>query len=176
MKTSDTEKLPLGSVVQLKNATNLVIVIGYNGTNGKPDSPKYDYIALQYPMGFVSPKFIYGFNTEQILKIFYSGEQSDKHLDFDLKNEFLPLGSIVKIRFHSERMLIVGYYPILSGSKEIYSYLAVPYSTGFINNSNYFFINRNIIKYVYSLGYVDLEASEFLKKLKIIKKEKNYEN
>lgn len=63
-------KLPLGSVVSLKNGDEIVI-IGYLTENARGDL--YDYIAVPYPSGLVKGVETVLVNFEAISKVIFEG-------------------------------------------------------------------------------------------------------
>ena len=68
----ESEFLPVGSVVLLKNATRPVVVIGYMMLE-EGSSEIWDYLACAYPIGVVGDQKNLLFKKEQIAKIIFKG-------------------------------------------------------------------------------------------------------
>lgn len=66
------KKLPIGSVVILKEGTKRIMVIGYSCIDINT-SQTYDYSACLYPEGLLSSDKILMFNHDQIEKVDYIG-------------------------------------------------------------------------------------------------------
>ena len=79
-------------------------------------------------------------------------------------NEFdkLPIGTLIKIRFNTGKLLIVGYRPIDSTTKKEYDYLTVDYPYGFVGKEEYTLVNADYIKSVIKMGYVSPESTSFI--------------
>ena len=87
--------LPLGSVVLLKNATKMVMVIGFVGKSKETGEKVFDYMGCMYPEGvFASDKNMF-FNHEQIDKILFLGYSNLEEKQFKAKlNDFVVNGGI----------------------------------------------------------------------------------
>lgn len=72
-------KLPLGSVVSLKNG-NEVVIIGYMTENARGEL--YDYIAVPYPSGMVKGVELILVNTDAISNVIYDGYHDASVDDF----------------------------------------------------------------------------------------------
>ena len=62
--------LPVGSVVQLKEATKKLMIAGILMNN---NGVKYDYIGVFYPEGYIDANRMFVFNHEDIEKVDYLG-------------------------------------------------------------------------------------------------------
>lgn len=70
----NTEKyLPIGSVVMLKNASKMVMVIGFVSKGKETGDKIFDYIGCLYPEGVLSSDKNLLFDHNQIDKIYYLG-------------------------------------------------------------------------------------------------------
>ena len=96
-------------------------------------------------------------------------------MKFDLKNDFLPVGTVVSIRFNPNKFMIMGFCTIEGNTKKMYDYCAVLYPSGFTSIDETFMFNRDIVKKVHHLGYVTEEEKEFKKLLEDALKKKNNE-
>lgn len=78
--------------------------------------------------------------------------------------EYLPIGTIVKVKDIEKRIMIVGISQVREIEKlERWDYVAVLYPTGvYAENSFYFFNSEDITEIVFK-GYDDEERQAFLK-------------
>lgn len=83
-----TKLVPIGTVVKLKEVDKLVMVFGYNQIQTSTGK-QYDYIAVPYPEGNISPDYNVFFNRNMIDEIMYSGYVSaeDKKYREDADSE-----------------------------------------------------------------------------------------
>ena len=56
-------KLPIGSVIKIKNDSNRYIIIGKNVTK---ENTKYDYYCAKYPYGFVPGQELFYIQDEEV--------------------------------------------------------------------------------------------------------------
>ena len=76
----DVNKLfPIGSVVLLKNAEKLLMIIGICPVNNQK---RYDYLGVLYPEGYVDDKMIFLFNHDQIAEVRYVGFMDSQYQIF----------------------------------------------------------------------------------------------
>lgn len=77
------EKLPIGTVLMLKDADQLIMIIGYN-VYDKTDDNKiiYDYSACLYPLGIFDLNNTIAFNNSDIDKVIYVGYKYEKYDEF----------------------------------------------------------------------------------------------
>lgn len=75
--------LPVGSVVQLKEGTKKIMIMGLLQQKLEQDSKNiYDYVGVPFPEGFQSAEMNYLFNSSQIDKLFFIGYQDDESLAY----------------------------------------------------------------------------------------------
>lgn len=87
--------LPIGTVVLLKEGKRPLMITSYcifptgevyeKGEKIKSEGKIYEYGACDYPVGIVSSNKIYGFNHDQIEKIYHMGFVSEEHTEFSKK-------------------------------------------------------------------------------------------
>lgn len=75
-------RLPIGTVVMLKNGTKRVMITGFYCEAGENKGKLYDYCGLLYPEGYIKPNELLLFDHNQIEKIYYLGlnDQENKEL------------------------------------------------------------------------------------------------
>lgn len=95
-------------------------------------------------------------------------------MKFDLEKEFLPVGSVVSIRFNTNKFMIMGFCTVEGNTKKIYDYCAVLYPSGLENLDDVVMFNRDIVKKVHHLGYINDEEKEFKKALQDAIENKKY--
>lgn len=76
--------LPIGSVVQLKNAEKKLMICGRVQIE-EPDGQMFDYSACLYPEGMLSPDKVYLFNQEDIVRVYSLGLQDEEELELKEK-------------------------------------------------------------------------------------------
>ena len=78
----DTKNLlPIGTVVQLKEAKKKLMIIGIK-TRGEADGELRDYISVLYPEGYLNRDVFFTFNHEAIDKILFSGYETEERTEF----------------------------------------------------------------------------------------------
>lgn len=87
-------------------------------------------------------------------------------MDIDIKNEFLPIGTVVLLKEATRKVVIIGFAVVESGSSNVWDYLACAYPIGVISSESNLLFNREQIDKVVSLGYSDEEEKSFRSKLK----------
>lgn len=84
------DKLPIGSVVSLKNSKQMNIIIGYNFMK-EENGDIYDYASFPYPIGYIGiDTEMYLFNDENIELLYHKGFESEnleKYFEI-IENEF----------------------------------------------------------------------------------------
>ncbi len=73
------ELLALGSIVELKNMKDKVLIIGVNQMSGKE---KYDYIGCTHPYGYMSVDELLVFNKDAIKNVIFNGYFDDESKEF----------------------------------------------------------------------------------------------
>lgn len=71
--------LPIGSVVLVKDANKKMMIIGIMQKN---QDTQYDYMAVLYPEGYLTPKQIYLFNHDDIEEVHFLGFMGVEHQIF----------------------------------------------------------------------------------------------
>lgn len=74
--------LPIGSVVQLKNMTKRVMIIGY-GARKNDEDKMWDYIVCPFPFGIVDVQKTMVCNREDIDVLYAIGYQDSEVLQFN---------------------------------------------------------------------------------------------
>lgn len=74
--------LPIGSVVQLKDATARVMVMGYLAVGASRPDYIWDYSGIKFPIGLMDANEIYQFNHEQVEMIYALGYQDMEQFIF----------------------------------------------------------------------------------------------
>lgn len=77
--------LPLGSVIKLKGGEINLIVYGRKQllvSNDERNGDMYDYLAVPYPEGYISPEYTYVFNHENIEKVIFEGMSDEEEKEF----------------------------------------------------------------------------------------------
>ncbi|WP_026089247.1 MULTISPECIES: DUF4176 domain-containing protein [Bacillus] len=77
--------LPNGSIILLNGGNIKLMIYGRKQTlitederNGK----MYDYLAVPYPEGYISPEYTYVFNHQDIAEIIFTGYINEEENDF----------------------------------------------------------------------------------------------
>lgn len=84
-----------------------------------------------------------------------------------MNDKYLPLGSIVLLKGGKKRLMISGYATIDINKKDkMFDYCGCLYPMGVLSTDQNFLFDHEQIEKIYSLGYVDDEAKEFLRQLK----------
>ena len=73
----------------------------------------------------------------------------------DLSKEYLPIGSVVSVRFNIHKFMIIGFCTLEGNTNKMYDYCAVVYPFGLENFDNVIMFNKEIIKKIHHLGYSD---------------------
>lgn len=72
--------LPVGSIIKLKDAEKLIMIVGFFQRKAKKPEIKYDYIGVGYPEGYLDMKLLFGFNHEDISEVLFRGYEDEKQL------------------------------------------------------------------------------------------------
>ena len=85
----------------------------------------------------------------------------------DIKNDLLPIGSVVLLENGEKRLMIYGIKQL--GSEEYegmeFDYVGVPYPEGYIGHEYAYLFNHSDIAETISRGYEDDERTEFIERL-----------
>ena len=91
-----------------------------------------------------------------------------------MKEDFLPLGSIVLLKEAKRYVVVIGYTVVEEGSKDVWDYLGCAYPVGVVDPTKNLLFNKDQIKEVIFTGFRDEEGRRFRKKLsESLKKIKN---
>lgn len=91
-----------------------------------------------------------------------------------MKEDFLPLGSIVLLKDAKRYVVVIGYTVVEEGSKEVWDYLGCAYPIGVVDPTKNLLFNKDQIKEVIFTGFRDEEGRRFRNKLtESLKKIKN---
>ena len=77
--------------------------------------------------------------------------------------DLLPLGSVVRLKEGTRRLMICGRVVCRSGSDEIYDYVSCLYPQGVFGENGMYFFNRDAIEEYYFIGFQDQEEMVFRK-------------
>ena len=97
-----------------------------------------------------------------------------KDKKYDLEKDFLPVGTIVKIRFNYDRLMIVGYCTVEEQTNKRYDYCAVKYPYGFIGSNQFIMFDKDVVKKVIRVGLEGEEEDKFIALLNKNIKEGNF--
>ena len=98
-------------------------------------------------------------------------------MEYDMNKDLLPVGTIVKVRFSKFEYMIFGFYIKEPGDDKPFDYCALPYPWGLLNLNDMVGFDRDVIKKVVHMGYVNDEERQFKKELEEEKKKgKNHSN
>lgn len=74
--------LPIGTVVQLKDATKKIMITSYLP---KSEDKVYDYGACTYPEGILASNKTLAFNHDQIENVYYMGYATNEYTELNNK-------------------------------------------------------------------------------------------
>lgn len=75
--------LPLGSVVRLKDKTNLMIIGRGSLVTQNDEAVYFEYTSITMPFGYQAPDQLYFFNHSDIEEVVYMGYKDDAELQFE---------------------------------------------------------------------------------------------
>lgn len=81
---------------------------------------------------------------------------------------YLPLGSIVRLKGGSKKMMIYGRAQKAGATGKMYDYLACLYPQGFIKANMLLCFNEDQIEEVLFTGYSDEDETQFVERLNIL--------
>ena len=79
----NTDWLPIGTVVKLKDVDYKIMIIGLLQTVNGDQSTVLDYGGVLYPQGMMSVDNSYAFNKDQIERIYYCGYINEEQKEFE---------------------------------------------------------------------------------------------
>lgn len=80
-------------------------------------------------------------------------------------DEFLPIGSVVRLNNAKRNVVIIGYTVAIDGDVKVWDYMGCAYPVGVIASDANLLFNRSDIERVIFLGYSDTEDKNFRKQL-----------
>lgn len=83
-------------------------------------------------------------------------------MEYKINEDFLPIGSIVSLRFNENQFMILGHEIKNDADNKVYDYMGVYYPYGFSSINELIFFNKNIIKKVHFFGFNDEEGKKYL--------------
>ena len=86
--------------------------------------------------------------------------------NLEIKEKFLPIGTVVLLNGGTKRVMILGFYSHAIGKKEIYDYTGCFYPEGLVNSNELFLFNHDQIVNVYHYGYICDDEIDFKNRLK----------
>ncbi|MGN1276879.1 MAG: DUF4176 domain-containing protein [Floccifex sp.] len=75
--------------------------------------------------------------------------------------ELLPLGSVVRLKGATRRIMIVGRLQNLKNQPELYDYAAVLYPEGLIDSEHFYVFNQEDIDCLFFIGLQDVEEFNY---------------
>jgi hypothetical protein len=85
--------------------------------------------------------------------------------------EFLPIGSVVKLKGAQKNLMVTGYLSIIPETREEFDYCGCLWPIGYLDSKTLTLFNKNAIEKVIHEGYSDAEQKEFSQKLIELSKE-----
>ena len=83
-----------------------------------------------------------------------------------MKEKFLPVGTVVRLKNGTKRMMIIGFMATMSGEDSTtYDYIGCLYPEGFLSVENMLLFQHDQIEQVYNEPYQDDESKTFHEKL-----------
>lgn len=122
---------------------------------------------------FVSLGSLAACGSSEEAKPVVSGEVSvEKSADLLKEQEILPIGTVVKLKTGTDKLMINGYLHVeLKDKNKLYDYSGVKYPEGQLNTEESYLFDTDQIERVYYMGYSSDEQKELNQKIKQLKKE-----
>ena len=83
--------------------------------------------------------------------------------------ETLPIGSIVRLKGSTKRILIIEYLKKKINTENVYDYSGVPFPEGLVDSKKILMIDNNQIEEITVRGILDDESKNIIKKVEEIK-------
>ena len=82
------ELLPVGSIVKIRFSKNKYMILGYY-VSDLETKEKYEYVAVEYPIGLININDVSGFPAKYVKKVLYRGLETENSKEFliNLKKE-----------------------------------------------------------------------------------------
>ena len=87
------------------------------------------------------------------------------------KEEFLPIGSVVKLKGAQKNLMVTGYLSIIPETREEFDNCGCLWPIGYLDSKTLTLFNKDAIEKVIHEGYSDAEQKEFSQKLIELSKE-----
>lgn len=81
-------------------------------------------------------------------------------------DDFLPVGSVVRLKNAKRNVVVIGYSIVEENSIKVWDYMGCPYPVGVVASDQNLLFNRGDIERVIFLGYSDPEDKNFRNQLK----------
>ncbi len=81
----------------------------------------------------------------------------------------LPLGSVVSTKNKGTLLCVIGYYPIVPTSNEVYTYICSNYPFGIGKQAKVVFISEDAIQDIVFWGFVNTDAQNYYRALPLLK-------
>ena len=75
------ELLPVGSIVKIRFSKNKYMIMGYY-VNDLEKQEKYDYVAVEYPIGLLSLNDVAGFSADYVKQVLHKGFETEESKEF----------------------------------------------------------------------------------------------
>lgn len=80
-----------------------------------------------------------------------------------MKNEILPIGSVVLLKNGKKKVMVTGYYIMTNDDNgKIYDYCGCLYPEGLIDSDKVLLFNHENINKIYYIGYINDELINFV--------------
>ena len=83
-----------------------------------------------------------------------------------MKEKYLPIGTVVRLKGATKKIMIIGYCPLEKEKNEMYDYSACLYPEGLIDSSRILLFNHDKIEQVYFEGNSDEEYQSINEQMK----------
>ncbi|MED1408246.1 MULTISPECIES: DUF4176 domain-containing protein [Bacillus] len=78
----NSQLLPIGSIVILKEGTKKLMIFGRKQQVETDEVRKFDYMGCPYPEGYLNPDFTYLFNHDDIQEVVSTGYEDQEERTF----------------------------------------------------------------------------------------------
>lgn len=81
----DNKLLPIGSIILLEGGNIKLMIYGRKQilvTEDDNNGTMYDYLAVPYPEGYISPDYTYVFNHANIAEVIFEGFTDEEEVEF----------------------------------------------------------------------------------------------
>lgn len=83
-----------------------------------------------------------------------------------IEEKFLPIGTVVKLKGGTKRLMIIGFCALEKNRKSLYDYSGCLYPEGMLSTNQVFLFNHQQIEEVYHTGLIDEEEKKYKENLK----------